>query len=255
MRAGRRNFAKTIGLVAGAAALPSLGWGLGTASQINLAQIVYPGGNWQPRPTALRRLAWEIHKRTAIDTVLEPRSIKPTLHALSSNPLVFLAGDRPFPAWSSSSTNAMRRFLKLGGTLIIDPAEVSGVNATGFEESVDQLLEAVVPKVRLEPIAADHVLYRSFYQINRPLGRVEGPPHLWAHEMTGRLSIIRTRHDLGGAWARDNLGSWEYEVSPGGQRQREYAFRLGINLVFYGLCQDYKDELSHRRFGDPMVKD
>jgi hypothetical protein len=140
----------------------------------------------------------------------------------------------------------------LGGTLIVDPALDSDASHQGFDDAVDSLLDAVIPGVKPSKIPNEHVLYRSFYQITRPVGRVEGPPYLLAHAVNERLAVIRTKHDLGGAWARDNLGIWEFDVVPGGERQRENAFRLGINIVFYALCQNYKDEISHQRFGGQL---
>jgi len=253
--ANRRAFLKVAGLSTAGACFPSVALSVGRASQVNIAQVAYPGGNWQPRPTSLRRLAWEIHKRTAIDTVLEPSVIKPTVSALAANPLVYLAGDRRFSRWETPAVTAMARFLKLGGTLIVDPAMNKNADPDGFDESVDRLLDAVLPDTEPIKIPSEHVLYRAFYQISRPVGRVEGPAFLWGYPINERLAVIRTEHDLGGAWARDNLGSWELEVTPGGERQRESAFRLGINLLFYALCQDYKDEKSHQRFGDQLVED
>ncbi len=44
---------------------------------------------------------------------------------------------------------------------------------------------------------------------------------------------------------RDELGSWEYEVTPGGESQREFAFRLGVNVAMYSMCTDYKDDQVH----------
>ena len=35
---------------------------------------------------------------------------------------------------------------------------------------------------------------------------------------------------------------------PGGERQRELAFRLGINLAMYALCLDYKTDQVHVPF-------
>ena len=60
--------------------------------------------------------------------------------------------------------------------------------------------------------------------------------------------MLYSRHDLGGAWARDNLGSWQHPVMPGGDEQRERAIRLGVNLVMYALCLDYKDDQVHAPF-------
>ena len=49
-------------------------------------------------------------------------------------------------------------------------------------------------------------------------------------------------------WARDNLGTWRYPIAPGGEHQRELAIRLGVNVVMYALCLDYKDDQVHAPF-------
>lgn len=249
-QANRRQF-----LIRSASALAGLLIGTrrtsaeGAASQVEICQLVYAGGNWQPRPTALRRLAWEVHKRTAVDTLLEPGEVKPTTTSLARSPLVYLSGDRPFDEWPAAAAAALHRFLRLGGLLIVDPAFTTDGDAPGFSASVDALLEASLPGVEPTPLRPGHVIYRTFYDVARPVGRVEGPAQLDGYLVDDRLAVIRTAHDLGGAWARDNLGNWELDVSPGGERQREAAFRLGVNLVLYALCLDYKDEAPHRRFG------
>ena len=53
---------RLLGLLAG---LPlalgaSAARGLGPRSMLRLVQLLYPGGNPQPRPSGLKRLAWEI---------------------------------------------------------------------------------------------------------------------------------------------------------------------------------------------------
>ena len=67
MQANRRKFINTCALAAAGILLPSRGLTVGSASQVRILQLVYSGGNWHPRPTALRRLAWELHKRTAVN--------------------------------------------------------------------------------------------------------------------------------------------------------------------------------------------
>ncbi|HUT78295.1 MAG TPA: DUF4159 domain-containing protein [Polyangia bacterium] len=245
----RRGFLAGLGSLAAAALAGGPALGAGGSSPVDLAQIVYPGGNWLPRPSALRRLAWEVHKRTAIETALEPSAIKPVIEQLAGGPLAFLCGDRPFPAWDAGQIDALSRFLRLGGTLVVDPAFTADGAVSGFDASVDWLLSAALPRVRGTALAPGHLVFRTFYDVARPVGRVEGPAELTGYSIGERLAVIRSHHDLGGAWARDNLGNWEYEVTPGGSLQRENAFRLGINLVMYALCQDYKDEQPHRRFG------
>src|SRR3569623_2052354 len=59
------------------------------------------------------------------------------------------------------------------------------------------------------------------------------------------LVVVYSQIDLDGAWARDGFGHWEHEGIPGGDAQREDAFRFGVNLVMYALCLDYKTEQAH----------
>jgi hypothetical protein len=57
--------------------------------------------------------------------------------------------------------------------------------------------------------------------------------------------VLYCRNDLGGAWARDRLGRWLYDCVPGGEAQRQAAFRLGVNVVLYALTVNYKQDQVH----------
>ena len=63
-------------------------------------------------------------------------------------------------------------------------------------------------------------------------------------ERDGRAVVVLAERS-GRRLARDGFGRWEHEVVPGGDEQREEAFRLAINLVMYALCLDYKTEQAH----------
>ena len=246
---GRRRFLAGALVFAGGALSSRWSRAVGAASQVTIAQLAYAGGNWQPRPTALRRLAWEVHKRTSIDAALEPPQVKAEIRSLAPHPLIYLSGDRRFPELDAEAVDALGRYVRLGGTMIIDPAYTADGDSKGFAASVDGLLARTLPGVTSKPVQPGHVLYRAFYELPRAYGRVAGSPGFAGYEVGGRLAVIRGDHDLGGAWARDNLGNWEFEVTPGGERQRESAYRLGVNLVMFTVCRDYKNEEPHRRFG------
>jgi hypothetical protein len=59
------------------------------------------------------------------------------------------------------------------------------------------------------------------------------------------MAVAYVQNDLGGAWARDEAGNYLFACQPGGERQREMSFRLGVNLVMYALCLDYKSDQVH----------
>lgn len=248
-RSTRRGFLGAVLAGIAAAAMPGRqALASSNGLELDLPQLAYAGGNWQPYPTALRRLAWELHRRTLVNATLEPSEIKPTTAMLSRTPLAFLCGDRGFGAFPSQAVEALGRFIKLGGTLVVDAAFTPDGNGDAFDRSASELLSAVLGSIPMVPVPSAHVLYRTFYRVERPVGRVEGPNYLEGAEFDGRLAVIRTRHDLLGAFAKDNLGNWQAEVVPGGDRQREQALRLGLNIVLYALCLDYKNEEPHRRF-------
>ncbi|MBN2529063.1 MAG: DUF4159 domain-containing protein [Deltaproteobacteria bacterium] len=226
---------------------------IGSSSQVDITQLIYSGGNWQPRPTALRRLAFELQKRTAVDAVLEPTSTRVLPGRLAASPLLYMSGDRSFTPLTEPVLEVLRRYLRLGGTLIIDPAYTSGGDANGFKKSMTGMLHKLLPGQSAEKIASDHVIFRSFYKLDRAVGLHDGAPWLEGYTVGDRTAVIVGDHDMGGAWARDNLGNWENEM-PGGARQRERAFRMGVNLVMYALCGDYKNEMPHKRFSGDANK-
>jgi hypothetical protein len=100
----------------------------------------------------------------------------------------------------------------------------------------------------LAALRRDHVVYKSFYLLDGPAGRVAATPDLEAIELGGRLAVIASGNDLLGALARDSFGTWEMEVTPGGEAQREKAIRLGVNLAMYAMCLDYKEDQVHIPF-------
>lgn len=227
-----------------AAVAPRAAWAIGEATQLDVRRVLY-AGNHAPRPTAPQRLAWEIRKRTSIETRLRPSEARLDDPSIFETPFLYWAGDRRFDPLSDAEIAGLRRFVEFGGHVLIDDASPEGA---GFDESIRRELARAFPTAPLTRLAPTHTVYRSFYLLERPRGRIEGPDHLLTIERAGRAAVIYSRHDLGGAWARDNLGTWEHEVTPGGEAQREMAIRLGVNLVMYSLCLDYKDDQVHAPF-------
>ena len=206
------------------------------------------GASSNPRPNALRRIQWEIEKRTSIDVDLESPKVTPTSKDLHETPVLYLAGDREFDLPSKEGIEALRRFLTFGGFLLIDSAEGSTDGA--FDQSVRQLIGAIFPPpaAGLEVVSPDHVVYKSFYLLDRPVGRLALSPMMEAVHRDGRIVVAYVQNDLGGAWSRDNFGNYEFPCEPDGERQRELAFRMGVNLVMYALCLDYKTDQVHVPF-------
>ncbi|MEO8212020.1 MAG: DUF4159 domain-containing protein [Myxococcales bacterium] len=239
----RRDLLAAAVTMVGATLLPGRdGHAAAEHSAFHFARLILPGLP-DPRPSALRRLAWELVRRTSIVTSSDIAEIHIADAALFRHPFLVLSGDRGFALPPEAELARLRRHLTYGGFLLIDSAE--GRAGGAFDESVRHLLAQLLPGELPARIADDHVLWKSFYVLSGAPGRILAAPYVEGVERDRRLAIVYSQNDLGGAWARDGFGRWEHEVIPGGDSQREAAFRLGVNVVMYALCLDYKSEQAH----------
>ena len=243
--AGRRGLLRA-GLIGGVAALlPRGAQAFGDAARLVFAQVRH-AGRWDPRPDGLPRLAWEISRRTSIETSPAVKPVSLSDPDLFRTPLAWLSSDAAVPSLSDAELAGLRRYLSYGGLLVCDDA--SAQPTSPFEQSCKALIAAALPGAQLKAVPREHVLYKSFYLLDAPTGRLAATPDLLAVELGGRLAVIYSGNDLAGALARDSFGTWEYEVVPGGEAQRERATRLGVNLVMYAMCLDYKEDQVHIPF-------
>jgi hypothetical protein len=220
---------------------------IGPGSKFRFGQLqLGPGTN--PRPTALKRMSWEIAKRSSVDVELNPAMVTPTTDTLHETPLLYLAGERELELPGASGIESLRRFLTFGGFLLIDSAEGSTDGA--FDGSVRKLIKAIFPSPAkgLELVSTDHVVYKSFYLLDKPYGRLAISPIMEGVIHDERLVCAYVANDMGGAWARDDFGNYDFTCEPGGERQRELSFRLGVNIAMYALCLDYKADQVHVPF-------
>lgn len=199
-----------------------------------------------PHPTALRRLALALDKRTSLIPHGEPAEVRPTDADLFRYPMLWLTGDRAFAPLPEPAILRLRRYLTFGGFLFIDSAE--GRAGGAFDASARRLMARLLPGDLPRRVGDDHVLWRAFYLLKGPAGRVEAITHAEAVERDRRLTVLYSQNDTCGAMARDGFGRWEHDVVPGGEGQREMAFRYAVNTVMYALCLDYKEEQAHIDF-------
>lgn len=253
MNAGSQRFSAFVTCLVGATAVvgfvlllgpPQAARAIGSQTAVDIRSIDF-SGYVAPRPTAAQRLSWELRQRTSVETRLEPTRVRLDDPHVFDTPLLYLAGERAFPAWSEAEVTGLRRFVEFGGFVLLDDAAPT---QAGFDSSIRRELSRAFGATALTPLAQNHTIYRSFYLLNGPTGRVEGPKGVEAVMRGGRAAVIYTRADLGGALDRDNLGNYLHAVEPGGEAQRETAIRFAVNLVVYALCLDYKDDQVHAPF-------
>src|SRR3954465_5984578 len=136
---------------------------LGEAARRTFAQVRH-AGRWDPRPDGLSRLAWEISKRTSIETSAAVKAIALADPELFRYPFTVLSSDQAVPSPADNEIAELRRYLSYGGFLLLDDA--SATRAGGFEHSARQRVSRIVPGAQLGRVPRDHVLYKSFYLLD-----------------------------------------------------------------------------------------
>lgn len=211
--------------------------------QVGIAVLAVSGDTGDARE-GVRRILWETDKRTSIDTAREVAKVAPDDDRLFAHPLVVLSARGAFAPLSAEQRGRLALFLRYGGLLYIDGAP----DDDAFWSSVDREKAAFGLSISNAPIKPDHVVHKSFYILERIVGRVNTPSVATGGFIDGRLVIIETRCDVLAALARDKIGSWRHDCTPDGERQREQAIRFGVNLIMFATCTDYKADQVHIPF-------
>ena len=191
-----------------------------------------------------------LHRRTAVDPGA-PIGLDVERDDLVFFPLIYwpVTPDEAPP--SAQAVARINRYLETGGTILFDTRD-GGERAFGNGAAAQAQLRRLVAGVKmpaLVPIPPDHVLTKSFYLLHEFPGEWDAGS-LWVEPVSDQVndgvsSVIVGPNDWAGAWAVDDRGRPMFPVVPGGEEQREMAFRFGVNLVMYVLTGNYKDDQVH----------
>jgi hypothetical protein len=199
----------------------------------------------QVSESGLKALAVQLERRTSLRQPAVT-GVELARDELSFFPLLYWPLDNSAPALSDAAVRNVSHYLQHGGMILFDTRE------GGNSGQVD--LRRVLNGLSLPPLVTlpdNHVLKRSFYLLDDAPGRYAGGT-LWIEPaqnsaFDGVATIIIGSHDWAGAWAMDRSGKPQFACIPGGETQREYAFRFGINLAIYALTGNYKEDQLHAK--------
>lgn len=185
-----------------------------------------------------------LKRRTAAE-LGPPQGVDPARDELSFFPLLYWPVTAGTRIDSERAKENLNKFLRNGGTIFFDTQSAGGDADLSALRNLARVLD--IPP--LVPAPPDHVLTRAFYLIKNFPGRWAGST-LWVERAGARVndgvsSVIAGGNDWAAAWALDDAQRPIYPVVPGGERQREMAFRFGINLVMYTLTGNYKADQVH----------
>jgi len=273
----RRRAAAAMLILCGIAAASVLGIGSSRADpvsddfamkstlQTRLAYVITGDSDVDATSKAgLQGLTLFLAQRTALEAG-EPIGIDIGRDELAFFPLIYWP---VVPNAARPAAEALARadaYMKQGGTILFDtrdavaaPAGPGGEGRGPGMQALRTILSSLdIPE--LEPVPRDHVLTKTFFLLRDFPGRFnfgqlwveampaerEDEPRRPARGGDGVSSILITSNDLAGAWAIQPDGQPMLPLVPGDPRQREFAFRAGVNIVMYTLTGNYKADQVH----------
>ncbi len=244
----RRGFLSLLGLGLVHGFLPSFSKLSEAASfpQFFFTQIRYRGGEWDPNSQFVEAMIEELELRTSIDALKERRITTLSDPGLFFCPLLYMAGKYAFEPLTFREREMLRRYITFGGFLFVE--DTMGAKGFGFDQAFRKEIKEIIPNHELKRLPMDHPLFQAFYLIGNIGGRQKVNPYLEGITIDNWTPVIYSQNDLSGAWTRDKFGKWIHECVPGGEAQRSFAFKLGINIIVYSLTSDYKKDLVHHPF-------
>jgi hypothetical protein len=207
-------------------------------------------------------------QRTALEAG-EPIGLDIARDELSFFPLIYWPVVPGAPKPSQQALARIDAYMKQGGTVLFDTRDAimapPGPGGETRSPGMAALREIVgsldIPE--LEPVPKDHVLTKTFFLLKDFPGRF-GTGQLWVEALPanneiddesetrrparagdGVSSIMITSNDLAGAWAMRPDGQAMLPMVASEPRQREMAYRAGVNIVMYTLTGNYKADQVH----------
>jgi Domain of unknown function (DUF4159)/Aerotolerance regulator N-terminal len=204
-------------------------------------------------------------QRTALEAG-DPVGVDPARDELAFFPLIYWPVVPGAPKPPQEAIDRIDAYMKQGGTVLFDTRDAieaspgdNGASQTPGMLVLRNILSSLdIPE--LEPVPREHVLTKTFYLLRDFPGRYD-TGQTWVETLPreddedaashparggdGVSPIIITSNDLAGAWAIRPDGQPMLPLSPGEPRQREFAFRAGVNIVMYTLTGNYKADQVH----------
>ncbi|MDO8288684.1 MAG: DUF4159 domain-containing protein [Parvibaculum sp.] len=240
----------------------TLDFALDAANNTRLAYVITGDATVDETSRAgLEGLSKVLRNRTSFDPAA-PIGVNPDRDELAFFPLLYWPMTTGQESLTPAALARVNAYMEHGGTILFDTRDQDR-NISGLVGPGTQTLRRLIGKLdlpALTPVSKRHVMTKSFYLMQDFPGRWTGGT-LWVVgdnangdasndeqdvlSKDGVSPIIVGSNDYAAAWARNASGRPMFPCEPGGEGQREMAYRFGVNLVMYTLTGNYKADQVH----------
>ncbi|MEP1942949.1 MAG: DUF4159 domain-containing protein, partial [Sulfitobacter sp.] len=211
----------------------------------------------------LRGLSDTLYFRTSVEPA-NPMSVDLETDELAFFPLLYWPITPQQTPPSKEGYAKLNGYLRSGGMILFDTRDADTASFGASSPNGRKLQELAAP-LDIPPLARlpnDHVVTRTFYLLQDFPGRhntrdiwveapdpnveqIEGMPFRNLND--GVSPVVIGGNDWAAAWAVNSSGGPMLPIGRGysGERQREIAYRFGVNLVMHVLTGNYKSDQVH----------
>ncbi len=195
-----------------------------------------------------------INNRTTI-RIKGVRGVNPAADQLYYYPMLYWPMTPVQVPLSSVATRNVQNYMAQGGLILFDTRDQQFADSNGNVSTAaigTKQLRAVTGGLRLPELKAverGHILTKTFYLLDEFPGAYAGGT-LWAEkepsaDNDGVTSALIGGNDWAAAWSQAYDDRTRFPVVPGGEQQREMAYRFGVNVMMMALAGNYKSDQVH----------
>ena len=198
------------------------------AQEFTIARLHYSGfGDWYSDPSSLPNLLEYLKVNTPLIVHDRDVHVKIGEEDFFEYPYLYLTGHGGL-IFSDNEVIQLREHLLQGAFLHAD-------DNYGLDQSFRREMKRLFPEKELIKILEDHPIFHSFYDFPDGLPKIQTHeglrPQAWGIFEGDRLLVLYTyESDLGDGWEDAEV----HHISPD---QRNEAFKMGVNIVYYALTQ------------------
>ena len=213
-----------------------------TGEKFTFVRLKYPGGDWYTNIVNYYR--WQsdlkftevLAENTTIDVELRenPQYVDIDDEGLFAYPFLYMTGHRGIRL-STEQVRKLRDYFERGGFLHVEDCDARLNNYRGgLRPHIYEMVRQVYPEKRFERLDMSHPIYHTLYRHDEYLGGDKRIPDISDYDEAimddDRVMIYFCPSDLNCAWEGR-------ECEPGGEEQRTWAFKQGMNVVAYALTR------------------
>jgi Domain of unknown function (DUF4159) len=165
----------------------------------------------------------QAQKDSAISTSRRFHAVKLSSDEMFSFPLVIMTGEGNFQLLDREREN-LRRYLERGGFLLAS----AGCSSQDWDRSFRRELAKAFPEYPLQPIAMDHLVFHTVYEIQELQAKHGKPKPLEGITIGGRLAVIYSQDGL-------NDTSHAQGCCCCGGNEITNAIQINVNILAYAL--------------------